>query len=205
MPARLERDRTMSVTAPRNAPPAARRQYDLVLVGGVPGAGKTTAIARATHGLDHVRSVDPEHVNRWLRTRLPDVPYRRYRIAVHASHTVRVLVHLLRGPVPGRQVVIHDPGTRARRRGLYHGLARLAGWRTVLLYVDVDRPAAQEGQRRRGRVVRSFDEHWEIWERLRPALAAETQPDAAPDTGSVPVLLVDRAEAATILHELLSR
>ena len=49
--------------------------YDLVLVGGVPGAGKSTAIARATDDLAHVGSVDPEHVSWWLRRRLPaEVP-----------------------------------------------------------------------------------------------------------------------------------
>ncbi|HEY5978463.1 MAG TPA: hypothetical protein VIT41_02405, partial [Microlunatus sp.] len=88
--------------------------YDLVLVGGVPGAGKTTAIARATDDLAHVGALDPEHVSWWLRRRLPAaVPYRTYRWIVHAGHTLRVLGHLLNGPVAGRRLVIHDPGTRA--------------------------------------------------------------------------------------------
>ena len=56
----------------RRAHPGARVAYDLVLVGGVPGAGKTTAIARATDDLAHVRAIDPEHVTWWLRQRLPD-------------------------------------------------------------------------------------------------------------------------------------
>jgi hypothetical protein len=185
--------------------------YDLVLVGGVPGAGKSTAIAGATDDLAHVRAVDPEHVTWWLRRRLPSqTPYRSYRWAVHLLHTLRVLVHLLNGPVVGRRLVVHDPGTRLRRRSLFLGLARLAGWRTVLLYVDVDRPAAQDGQRRRGRVVRSFDEHWQNWEQLRPALIAEpsaqssAQPSADPGShpGAEPVRLVDRTEAATVLRRL---
>lgn len=182
--------------------------YDLVLVGGVPGAGKTTAIARASDDLDHVRAIDPEHVAWWLRRRLPArVTYRAYRWLVHLLHTLRVLVHLLNGPVVGRRLVVHDPGTRARRRGLFLRLAHLAGWRTVLLYVDVDRSAAREGQERRGRVVRSFDEHWERWQHLRPGLdaAAAQQGDTGGDRQSVrddAVILVGRAEAAAVLREL---
>lgn len=197
--------------------PAATGAFDLVLVGGVPGAGKTTAIARATDDLTHVCSVDPEHVSWWLRSRLPGVPYRGYRWLVHLVHTLRVLVGLLDGPRPGRRLVIHDPGTRTGRRRLFLGLARLAGWRTVLVYVDVDRPAAQDGQRRRGRVVRSFDEHWQSWQQLRPALVASTSPSdratraalapARSTVGDPPrsesVVLTDRTQAADVLRALL--
>ena len=211
MPAR--RDPAPATAAPSPVPircvPTARsaETYDLVLVGGVPGAGKSTAIARATDDLAHVRAVDPEHVTWWLRRRLPpQTPYRSYRWEVHLLHTVRVLIHLLNGPVVGRRLVVHDPGTRLRRRSLFLGLAHLAGWRTVLLYVDVDRPAAQDGQRRRGRVVRSFDEHWQSWEQLRPALIAQpsAEPSAEPGShaGAEPVRLVDRTEAATVLRRL---
>jgi hypothetical protein len=181
--------------------------YDLVLVGGVPGAGKTTAIARATDDLDCVRAIDPEHVTWWLRRRLPEpVPYRAYRWLVHLLHTLRVLVHLLNGPVAGRRLVVHDPGTRIRRRSLFLGLAHLAGWRAVLLYVDVDRSAAQIGQLRRGRVVRSFEEHWESWQHLRPSLDAAARDLVAADgpssDGSDPILLVERTEAADVLRRL---
>lgn len=171
--------------------------YDLVLVGGVPGAGKTTAIARATDDLHDVLAVDPEHVSWWLRRRLPaSVPYRAYRWLVHLLHTLRVLVHLIDGPTPGRRLVVHDPGTRRRRRSLFLTLAHLAGWRPVNVYVDVDRAAAQDGQLRRGRVVRSFDEHWDSWQALRPVLRADA------DTARDPVLLVERAEAASVLRDL---
>lgn len=178
----------------------------LVLVGGVPGAGKSTAIARATAGLDHVTTVDPEHVSGWLRSGLPSrFPYRSYRWIVHTTHTIRVLVHLLHGPPPGRRLVIHDPGTRPRRRSVFLALARWAGWRPTLLYVDIDRPTAQEGQRIRGRVVRSFDEHWQSWENLRPVLAAEARrPTDALRPSAEPVLLVGRAEASDALRYLCS-
>lgn len=170
--------------------------YDLVWVGGVPGAGKTTAIKA---GADPVatETIDPEQVAHWLGRRLPRLGYRAYRWVVHTVHTLRVVARLLAGPDHERLVVIHDPGTRILRRRLYAGLARAAGWRAVLLYLDVDRAAAQEGQRRRGRLVRSFDAHWRNWEHQRPALAA-----GLPDADGEPVLLVGRADAASALRAL---
>lgn len=199
-------------------PDAARPEvsYDLVLVGGVPGAGKTTAIAQACHDLDHVRTVDPEQIAQYLHRLPARVPYRAFRWLVHLLHTLRVLVHLIGGPVDGRRLVVHDPGTRARRRSLYLRLAHLRGWRTVLLYIDVDRSTAREGQLRRGRVVRSFDEHWARWQHLRPALEAAAdrrigshgrgtpadQDQAHDQADKDLVVLVDRAEAATVLRRL---
>ena len=208
---------TAASPRPTRESPRAETAYDLVIVGGVPGAGKSTAIARATDDLDHVRSVDPEHISWWLRRHLPTgTPYRRYRLLVHFLHTVRVLTHLLEGPTAGRQLVVHDPGTRVRRRSLFLALAHLAGWRTVLLFVDVDRSAAQDGQRSRGRVVRSFEEHWHSWQELRPQLLASSEQGAVAgaDQATQPgpslvrsepldaVLLVDRAAAADTLRAL---
>ena len=195
MPARDDRMPPRAAVTVTVAPAAAvSSAYDLVLVGGVPGAGKTTAIARATDDLAHVGAIDPEHISWWLRRRLPSrVPYRSYRWIVHLGHTLRVLIHLLNGPVVGRRLVIHDPGTRAGRRRLFLGLAHLAGWRTVLLYVDVDRSAAQAGQVRRGRIVRSFDQHWQNWQRLRPALTAVPDQIVPAAAATEPVILTDRA------------
>lgn len=184
------------------APPAPGRTFDLVVVGGVPGAGKSTAIVRATRGMEQVTTIDPEQVSAWLRRRLPSrIPYRGYRWLVHATHTIRVAAALMRGPVAGRRLVIHDPGTRIRRRHLLLALARSAGWRTALLYIDADRAAAIEGQRRRGRVVRSFDDHWASWERLRPGLTAQLRGRQTP-TEAEPVLLVSRSEAVDALRRL---
>jgi hypothetical protein len=197
MPAR----RDLDSSAPAST--AVPGSYDLVLVGGVPGAGKTTAIAQATDDLVQVGSIDPEHISWWLRRRLPAaVPYRAYRWVVHLGHTLRVLGRLLNGPVAGRRLVVHDPGTRAGRRRLFLGLAQLAGWRTVQLYVDVDRSAARDGQLRRGRVVRSFDRHWLSWQRIRPALLVSPEQAARADPEGEPVVLTDRADAANVLRRL---
>ncbi len=179
---------------------APRGGCDLVIVGGVPGAGKSTAIARATGGLGHVTAIDPEQVSGWLRHRLPQsVPYRRYRWVVHSVHTIRSVAHLLAGPSAQRRLVIHDPGTRLRRRHLLLALARRAGWRVAELYVDVDRAGARDGQRSRGRVVNSFETHWRNWELLRPELTAHTVGGGRPTD---PVLLVDRSDATEMLRRL---
>lgn len=177
--------------------------YDLVLVGGVPGAGKSTAIAQATADLSYVTTVDPEHASEWLRRRLPpQVRYRAYRWLVHGTHTARVIAHLLRGPAPGRRLVIHDPGTRRRRRKLLVALAHWSGWCVAQIYIDVGPAAAQEGQRRRGRIVRSFDHHWRSWEELRPTLVTAGSGTAA--YGDRVGLLVNREDTATLLRTLCS-
>ncbi len=185
-------------TPSRIGPAPAAQPGELIVVGGVPGAGKSTAIARATAGLGGVRVVDPEQVSGWLGQRLPaSVPYRRYRWIVHTAHAVRTVAQLLAGASSSGRLVLHDPGTRFRRRRTLIALARRAGWRVTELYIDVDRASAQEGQWRRGRVVRSFDKHWQNWLSLRPGLAGAL---SGSDDGSV--LLVDRQNAAEVLRQL---
>lgn len=172
---------------------------DLIVVGGVPGAGKSRAIAAATPGLAQILVLDPEHVHQRLQDALPGwVPYRAYRAIVHSTHTVAVLIHLLRGPVPGRPMVVHDPGTRRRRRRLFLGLADLRGWRVALVYVDVDRVAARDGQFRRGRALRAstFDRHWDRWQQLRERLGRPADPMTPPE------FLVTRVDAASVIRWL---
>lgn len=172
---------------------------DLIVVGGVPGAGKTTAITAATTGQPGVLVLDPERVHSRLRHALPAwVPYRAYRAIVHTAHTVAVLGHLVRGPVSGRPLIVHDPGTRRRRRRLFLGLAELRGWRMALVYVDVDRAAARDGQFVRGRALRAstFDRHWDRWQSLRDRLGESADPVAPPE------FLVTRDDAAAVLRAL---
>jgi len=173
-----------------------RPRARVVLVGGVPGAGKSTVLARvgSAPGVD---VLDPDDWRIWLQAVLPAaVPYTAYRPVVHIAHALRVLVALLRGPVPGRTLLVHDPATRARRRRLFARLARGRGWEPVLVYIDVARPVAESGQIRRGRVVDpvSFDGHWSRWTTLRTTLLG--------DAGSLDgrawsdVVLTDREGAA---------
>jgi hypothetical protein len=169
---------------------------DVILVGGVPGAGKTTAIRRATADLVGVVVLDPEDrqraIEQWLIEQWLPMPYRAYRWLIHLLHTVDVLVRLLRGPVVGQCLVVHDPGTRRRRRRLFVTLARARGWRTALLFLDVNRDAARTGQRIRGRVLRrsAFERHWSRWQQLRSGLVATEQD----------VVLVHRDDAARVLR-----
>lgn len=175
----------------------------VVLVGGVPGAGKTTAIARVAGSATGVDALDPETYRNGLRRLLPaGTAYAVYRPLVHTLHALRVLLELLRGPVPGRTLVVHDPATRPGRRGLFARLARARGWEPVLVYVDVPRVLAETGQVLRGRVVDPvrFAGHWARWEELRAELVGE--PDGLDGDLWSEVVLTDRDRAAVDLQEL---
>lgn len=191
------------MTAPTIEPPGSFLQPDLVCVGGVPGAGKSTAIREVGRDLAHVVALDPEEIHRLLAGRLPAaLPYGSYRWAVHTLHTVRVAYHVLRGPAPHRVLVVHEPCTRSRRRRVFVRGARLFGWRPALLYVGADRSVARSGQLQRGRLVPapSFDRHWLRWLALRRELVAD--PAAFDGHRWGLVVMVERAEAAAALHAL---
>jgi predicted ABC-type ATPase len=167
----------------------------VVLVGGVPGAGKSTVLARvaSSPGLD---VLDPDDWRVCLRAVLPAaVPYAAYRPVVHVAHAIRMLVALLQGPVPGRTLLVHDPATRARRRLLFVRLARARGWEPVLVYLDVARPVAESGQIRRGRVVNpvSFAGHWSRWTDMRTKLLDDAR--SLDGRGWSKVVLTDRDRA----------
>ena len=86
-----------------------------VIVGGIPGAGKTTFLARTVRPGD-ARVLDSAQVRRRLRARFGRrVPYALYRPLVHALHLLRVW-RALAGAQP---VVVHDcpRPTRSRRCG----------------------------------------------------------------------------------------
>ena len=109
-------------------PEATTRAPRVVLVGGVPGAGKTTAIAQVAGELPSVDALDPEAVGDQI-CRIAAGGGRstpRTGPLVHTLHALRVLLALLRGPVPGRTLVVHDPATRPRRRRWFAWLARRA-------------------------------------------------------------------------------
>lgn len=177
-----------------------------VLVGGVPGAGKSTALARVAAARPAVRVVDTEASRRrWRDVLGPRVPYALYRPLVHARHGVLQLGALLAGPAGGTAgLCVHDPATRPVRRAVLALLARARGWDPVLVVVDVDREAALAGQVARGRVVRprAFARHWRRWDAQRGRLRAAAA-SGSPHGGWSRVHVAPRREAATLLRHLL--
>ena len=172
----------------------------LVLVGGVPGAGKSTALRELRAADPGVRTLDPDRWRERIAAALPGVAYRRYRWLVHVLSTVQLLAALVvrRGPL-----VVHAPATRAGRRTLVGRLAAVRGWEPVLVFIDVSRDAALHGQHHRGRVVRagSFARHWARWSRQRATLsqAARTGQPLGPWTR---VVVTARADVVPTLVAL---
>lgn len=165
----------------------------LVVVGGLPGSGKTTLVRRLLGaGVDGVVAVDSEDVAARWRTGAR-VPYRFVRPLVHAAHRIRVLAAVA-GPAP--TVVLTDPWTSRWWRPVVSRTAAVAGRgvRTVLL--DVSAADAADGQRIRGRRIPEgrMRRHAGRWERYLPG------------AGTGDVLVVDRSRAGRLsLADLLGR
>lgn len=163
---------------------------DMVVIGGVPGAGKSTAMLRYAD-TPEVLVLDPDTI----RERVP------WRPAVHALHQALVWATALLGPrlvgvvSRGRAVLVHDTATRPGRREAFLRLARWRGWAVRLLLVEVGREAALAGQSARGRLVddREFARHWRRWEHLRHDLRT------VDGHGEVAPLLVPRPDVERTL------
>ncbi|MGV9600193.1 AAA family ATPase [Streptosporangium sandarakinum] len=145
----------------------------LVILTGLPGAGKTILLSRL-YGLDAAAS-DPVVVggtvvidthqsrNRWAG-RLPSAPARVRRAVVFATHFWRIGRSVARG----YPVIAHNRGCGPLVLYGFALLARRAGARLHLLMLDVAPETALAGQRARGRVVDevTFDRHRRRWEAL---------------------------------------
>lgn len=145
----------------------------VVVVAGVPGAGKTTLIRRAVDR-DAVRVVDTED--------------RRERggRSSYLGHYARIV-----GAVLGRHpAVIHSRGTHAVARRAIALLARLRGRPAHLVMLDAPREAAEAGQRRRGRTVSEpeMERQMARWRRLMTRTPASE--------GWASVVVLDREQAA---------
>lgn len=134
----------------------------LVVVGGVPGSGKSTAL-RGHIGAGGVIVLDPDRIRRFVR----------WRPLVHALHQGTVWAVTAIGPdvlaaTGTTAVLVQDTATRPRRRESYLRLARRRRWQVRLLLIDVPREAALAGQVERGRMLgaAAFQRHWQRWERL---------------------------------------
>ena len=146
----------------------------VVVVAGVPGAGKTTLIRRAVDR-DAVRVVDTDDRREAGRRRL-----------LYLGHYARIVA-----AVAGRRpAVIHSRGTHPAARLAIAALAALRGRPAHLVMLDADRGEAEAGQRARGRSVapEEMDRQLARWRRL---MARRPRRE-----GWASVVVLDRAQAA---------
>jgi predicted kinase len=124
----------------------------VVVVAGLPGAGKSTLIARAVDR-SAVRVVDTDD---------------QRRDDGRASN-VRHYGHIVTAVWGRRPVVIHSRGTLGTLRRAIALLSSLRGRPAHLILLDAPREAAEAGQRRRGRIVprSKMDREVARWARLR--------------------------------------
>lgn len=171
--------------APATAPLAGYPAGAAVLVAGLPGAGKSTLVARAGGGGHRVLDTDPRRVA-WAR-RLPGIPYGCWRPAMHAAHLVAAWGALGR---PGG-LVFTEPGTRRIVRAAFLRRAASAGRELHLLGIDASEAEAREGQDARGRHVspRALRRHARRWQSARTRVLRE---------GFASVRFVSRAGAASL-------
>ena len=146
----------------------------VVVVAGVPGAGKTTLIRQAVDRAA-VRVVDTEDRRE------------RGRRATALGHYARIV-----GAVMGRRpAVIHSRGTHGVPRRAIALLARLRGRPAHLVMLDAPREAAEAGQRRRGRMVPEGEMERQVarWRRLMARIPTRE--------GWASVVVLDREQAAS--------
>ena len=152
----------------------------VVVVAGVPGAGKTTLIRR-TVDRGAVAVVDTDD--------LRDASGRGPRLA-GLRHYARIAAALGRP----RPVLVHSRGTHGVLRRLVVRLAALHGRPAHLILLHADRGAAEAGQHERGRTVPAgeMDRQVARWRALlggREGLERE---------GWASIVLLERSEAARI-------
>jgi predicted kinase len=148
----------------------------VVVVAGVPGAGKTTLIRRAVDR-DLASVVDTDDRREAGGRRL-----------LYARHYARIAA-----AVAGRRpAVIHSRGTHPAARRAIAALAALWGRPAHLVMLDAARGEAEAGQRARGRTVAAdeMDRQLARWRRLMARRPAHE--------GWASVTVLDRAQAAGI-------
>jgi predicted kinase len=117
---------------------------DVVVVAGLPGAGKTTLVA------SEPRALDSDALREAWAPRLAGVPYPLWRPLVHARHWIAIWTALRRP----EGVVIVRPFTSERLRRAVLRRARGHHPAVHLVVVAATPAEARAGQRARGRTLR---------------------------------------------------
>jgi hypothetical protein len=163
----------------------------VVLLAGVPGAGKTTFLRRVFTGDRSVRVLDSAHIReRWMPV-LGVLPYAVWRPLVHFVYYVTLLAAMRPGRGP---LAIHDCGTRPWARHLIGRRARWAGLPLHLILLDVPPDVARSGQQARGRKVtrNTMATHCRRW----PTVVAKASADPATAVpGARSALILTRQQA----------
>jgi len=160
-------------------------QSVVVLVIGIPGAGKSVLINRAASSPPW-KVLDPDR----FRSRLP--PELRRLPIPYPLFVLAVVVAIAIDP----QVVVESRGSNAWLRRLIAVCARARGRKAVLILLDAPSGEAVAGQRSRGRVAPKPVMRWNATEWRRVLNGARS--GALATEGWSKVLLLDRAQASTI-------
>jgi hypothetical protein len=131
------------------------RSADVVVVAGLPGAGKTTLVA------SEPRALDSDALREAWAPRLAGVPYALWRPLVHARHWIAIWRALERP----EGVIVVRPFTAGWSRRAVLRRARRHHPAVHLVVVDVTPAQARRGQDARGRTVREramrrHERHW---------------------------------------------
>jgi len=164
----------------------------VVVVAGLPGAGKTTLTAAEP------RALDSDRVRAAWAPRLRRLPYPLWRPLVHAWHRVRVL-RVVAGPAS--VVVLTDPWTRPWWRAVVLRAAERAGRSVRLVLLDASRELAESGQAARGRGIpaRSMRRHANRWRELLQAVSGPAGGAGLDSVTVVDRLRADRLTVADVL------
>lgn len=159
---------------------------DVLVVAGLPGAGKSTLMARCAAA----PLVDSRHTRLHYQARLPRwIPYRLFRPVVRVAHLRRMRAGL-RGDGP---LAVQDFGAVPLVRTWVGWEARRQGRDVHVLFLDVDAATAWHSQVARGRCVppRRFARHRTLAARVLGRLAASGEPPR----GWTSVVVLDRPAA----------
>lgn len=159
----------------------------VVVVTGLPGAGKSTLIARAARAA----FADSQAVRERWAARVPGwVAYGVYRPLVRVEHYARLHGALRRA----EPLVVHDSGSQPWVRNWLARAGRRRQRPLHLIALVVSEGEATDGQQARGRRITSYA----LGRHLRASLSLERQlaTSGSPPPGYASVVLLDRRCAA---------